>query len=173
MKTGCWSVLLLFIMLTACAPERGARNWTSIPSVRAGENRVFDARLEPLKQDKQFFVSFRLDIMNKTGRTLTIDWNKTRYVHNGRAGGPFVFKGIDPKTIRNAIPPDTIGPGETFSREIFPAGLVAFTPMREEVLDRKGRGLFPGPLPAGRNGIHLVVVYNGEEIVQKLTVEIQ
>lgn len=173
MKTGWWSVLLLVIVLTACAPERGARNWTSIPSVQAVENRLFDVRFEPLKRDKRFFVSFRLDIRNKSERALTIDWNKTRYVHDGRANGVFVFRGIDPSTIKNAIPPDTIRPGETFSKEIFPVNLVAFAPMREEVLDKKGKGLFPGPVPAGENGIRLVVVHNGEEIVQNLTVEIR
>jgi hypothetical protein len=173
MKTRWWSYFLLLILLTACAPEKGVRDWTSIPSVQAGQNRFFDVRFEPLKRDKRFFVLFRLDVTNKTDQELIIDWNKTRYFYNGQENGPFVFKGIDPATIQNAIPPDTIAPGGTFSREIFPANLVAFAPMREEVLDKKGKGLFPGPIPAGENGIRLVVGQNGKEIVQKLTVEIR
>lgn len=173
MKTTLWSVLFLLMVLTACAPAKSTKSWTSIPPVQKGENRYFDARFEPLKKGKRFFVSFRLDVGNKTDRELTIDWNKTRYLHNGRSYGVFVFKGIDPATIKNAIPPDTIAPGETFSKEIFPVNLVAFTPMRDEVLDKKGRGIYPGPIPAGESGIHLVVGQSGKEIVQKLTIEIK
>lgn len=173
MKTGWWRGLLLLTLLTACAPAKGARDWVSIPPVQTGENRSFDVRFEPLKKDKRFFVSFRLDVRNKTDRDLVIDWNKTCYFHNGRVDGVFVFQGIDPATIKNAIPPDTIAPKTTFSREVFPAHLVAFAPMREEILDAKGKGLFPGPLPAGENGIHLVVREGGEEMVQRLTVVIK
>jgi hypothetical protein len=173
METGWWRGLLVLTLLAACAPAKGARDWASIPPVRSEENRSLDVRLEPLKNDKRFFVSFRLDIRNKTDRELTIDWNKTRYLHNGKSNGVFVFRGIDPASIKKVIPPDTIAPGTTFSREIFPANLVAFIPMREEVLDRKGEGLFPGPIPAGENGIRLVVKENGKETVRKLTVEIQ
>jgi len=173
MKTGWWRGLLVLTMLTACAPAKGARDWASIPPVRTEETRSFDVRFEPLKKDKRFFVSFRLNIRNKTDRDLTIDWNKTRYLHNGRPNGVFVFRGIDPASIKNAIPSETIAPKTTFSREIFPAHLVAFTPMREEVLNKKGEGLFPGPLPAGENGISLVVQQDGKEMVQELSVEIR
>jgi len=173
MGTGWWRGLLVLTLLTACAPAKGARDWVSIPPVQSEENRSLDVRFEPLKNDKRFFVSFRLDIRNKTDRELTIDWNKTRYLHNGKPSGVFVFRGIDPASIKKVIPPDTIAPKATFSREIFPAHLVAFTPMREEVLDKKGEGLFPGPIPAGENGIRLVVKENGKETVRNLTVEIQ
>ncbi|MBW1782570.1 MAG: hypothetical protein JRL30_17730 [Deltaproteobacteria bacterium] len=167
-----WVVILLMV-LTACAPAKRSKSWTSIPPVQTKETRFFDVRFEPLKKDKRFFVVFRLDVRNKTSRELTIDWNKTRYLHNGRPYGVFAFPGIDPATIKKAIPPDTIAPGDTFSKEVFPVNLVAFTPMRDEVLDKKGKGLFPGPIPAGQSGIHLVVGQGGKDIVQKLTVEIQ
>jgi hypothetical protein len=168
-----WWIFFLLLALTACAQTKTARDWASTPPVQTGENRYFDVRFEPLKKDKRFFVSFRLDVRNTGDRELTIDWNKTRYLHNGRPNGVFVFQGIDPATTKMAIPSDTIAPGTTFSREIFPAHLVAFTPMREEVLDKKGEGLFPGPLPAGENAIRLVVGQNGKEIVLELSVEIK
>ncbi|MCF8145133.1 MAG: hypothetical protein K9N21_14555 [Deltaproteobacteria bacterium] len=163
----------MLTMLTACAPANDARDWASIPPVQTGEDRSFDVRFEPLKRDKRFFVSFRLDVTSKSDRPLAIDWNKTRYLHNGRPNGIFVFRGIDPATIKKGIPPDTIPHGTPFSREIFPARLVAFTPLGEEVLDKNGKGLFPGPLPAGKNGIRLVITHDGEEIVQELSVEIR
>jgi len=173
MKTGWWRGLFVLTMVTACAPANNARDWASIPPVQTGENHSLDVRFEPLKRDKRFFVSFRLDITNKSAQQLTIDWNKTKYLHNGSANGVFVFAGIDPATIKHTIPPDTIAPGATFSREIFPVHLVAFTPLRGEVLDKNGKGLFPGPIPAGKNGIRLVVTQDGEEIVQELSVEIK
>jgi len=173
MKRGWWRGLLVLTLMTACAPTKGARDWASIPPVQTEETRSFDVRFEPLKKDKRFFVSFRLDVKNKSDRSLAIDWNKTRYLHNGRPNGVFVFRGIDPGSIKKVIPPDTIAPKTTFSREVFPAHLVAFTPMREEVLNKKGEGLFPGPLPAGENGISLVVGQDGKEMVQELSVEIR
>ena len=55
-----------------------------------------------------------------------------------------VFPGIDPATIKKSIPPDTIPAGGAFSKEVLPLKLVAFAPMREEILDGEGRGLYPG-----------------------------
>lgn len=174
MKAGWWTVLAGLTLVIACAQPKGAREWTSIPPVQTSENLAFDVRFEPLKKDKPFFVAFRLDMTNKSEGNLTIDWNRTRYLHNGRPDGAFGFHGIDPASLKDAtIPPDTIAPGTTFSREVFPANLVAFAPMREEVLNNKGRGLFPGPLPAGENGIRLVVQKDGKEMVQEVVVEIR
>jgi hypothetical protein len=173
MKMRIWSVLLLLVLLTACAPAKRTGNWISIPPLQKGENKSFAVKLEPLKKDKRFFVAFHLSVRNKTGRALTIDWNKTLYIHNGSPYGVFAFKGIDPATIKGSIPPDVIAPGKIFSKEIFPVDLVAFAPMREEVLDKKGRGLFPGPIPAGESGIHLVIHQDGQEIIQKITLDIK
>jgi hypothetical protein len=173
MKNYGWcGLLLMVIVAAACASITGGHDWQSRPTVQTEKGPLVDVRLEPLKNGKRFFVAFRLDITNHSAHQVSIDWNKTRYLHNGRTNGAFVFRGIDPAAIKAAIPPDTIAPGATFSREIFPAHLVAFTPMREEVLDAKGQGLFPGPLPAGENGIRLIITKNGEETVQDLAVDI-
>ncbi len=173
MKIKIWSVLVLLIVLTACAPTKKIKNWVSSPSVQKGGNKSFEARFEPLKGDKKFFVSFRLSVMNKTDKNLKIDWNKTRYIYKGRPYGGFVFYGINPADIKNSIPPDLIAPGQLFSKEIFPANLVAFTPIREEVLNKKGRGIYPGPIPAGENGISLVILQGEQEIVDKIVLKIR
>ncbi len=173
MKIKIWSVLVLLIVLTACAPTKKIKNWVSSPSVQKGGNKSFEARFEPLKGDKKFFVSFRLSVMNKTDKNLKIDWNKTRYIYKGQPHGGFVFYGIDPATIKDSIPPDLIAPGKLFSKEIFPANLVAFTPIREEVLNKKGRGIYPGPIPAGENGISLVILQGEQEIVDKIVLKIR
>jgi len=170
-KIGC--VLFFLILMTACAPTKKIKNWVSSPSVQEGGNKSFGARFEPLKGDKKFFVSFRLSVINKTDKDLKIDWNKTRYIYKGRPHGGFVFYGIDPATIKDSIPPDLITPGELFSKEIFPTNLVAFTPIREQVLDKKGKGIYPGPIPAGENGISLVILQGEQEIVDKIVLNIR
>ncbi|MBW1852989.1 MAG: hypothetical protein JRJ15_16565 [Deltaproteobacteria bacterium] len=120
MKIKIWSVLFILILFTACAPTKKIRNWISSPSVQKGGNESFGVRFEPLKGDKKFFVSFRLSVMNKTDKSLKIDWNKTRYIYKGKPYGGFVFYGINPADIKNSIPPDLIAPGKLFSKEIFP-----------------------------------------------------
>ena len=174
MKIRIWSVIFLSVLLVSCASAKRIKGWMSSPSIQTGENSYIATQLEPVKKDKKFFVAFRLSVKNKTGKTLKIDWNKTRYLHNGRPYGGFVFAGIDPATIKKgSIPPDTIAPKTTFSKEIFPVNLVAFTPIREEVLNKKGRGLYPGPIPAGESGMDLVITKNGQEITLKSTLNIR
>jgi hypothetical protein len=173
MKIKIWRILLLIILLTACAPTKKIRNWVSSPSVQKGGNISFEASFEPLKGDKKFFVSFRLSVRNKTDKGLKIDWNKTRYIYKGQPYGGFVFYGIDPATIKDSIPPDLIAPGKLFSKEIFPTNLVAFTPIRQQVLDKKGKGIYPGPIPAGENGIYLVILQGEQEIVEKIVLNIR
>ena len=173
MKIKIWSIVFLLILLTACAPTKKIKNWISSPSVQKGGNESFGVRFEPLKGDKKFFVSFRLSVMNKTNKSLKIDWNKTRYIYKGQPYGGFVFYGIDPATIKDSIPPDFIEPGKLFSKEIFPTNLVAFTPIREVVLDKEGRGIYPGPIPAGENGISLVILQGEQEIVEKIVLNIR
>lgn len=119
MKIKIWSVLVLLIVLTACAPTKKIKNWVSSPSVQKGGNKSFEARFEPLKGDKKFFVSFRLSVMNKTDKNLKIDWNKTRYIYKGQPHGGFVFYGIDPATIKDSIPPDLIAPENYFQKRSF------------------------------------------------------
>ncbi|MBW2204347.1 MAG: hypothetical protein JRF52_09695 [Deltaproteobacteria bacterium] len=173
MKIKIWSVLFILILFTACAPTKKIKNWISSPSVQKGGNESFGVRFEPLKGDKKFFVSFRLSVMNKTDKSLKIDWNKTRYIYKGKPYGGFVFYGINPADIKNSIPPDLIAPGKLFSKEIFPTNLVAFTPIREEVLNTKGKGIYPGPIPAGKNGISLVIMKGDQEVVEKIVLNIR
>ena len=124
------SVVFVLLFLVACIPSK---TWISNPATQQVRNFDFSAQLTPLKREKEHFVSFRLSINNKTGQSLKIDWNKTRYLCNGKSYGPVVFPGIDPATIKKSIPPDIIPAGGSFDKEVFPLKLVAFAPMREEV----------------------------------------
>ena len=141
MKIKIWSILLILVLSTACASTKQIENWISSPTIQKGENKYFGARFEPLKGDKKFFVSFRLSVINRMDKNLKIDWNKTRYLYKGRPYGGFVFYGINPADVKKSIPPDIITRGESFSKEIFPTNLVAFTPIREDVIRTKGKGI--------------------------------
>ncbi len=73
--------------------------------------------LEPQRTEQTFYVLFRLEIANKTNKDLKIDWNKTRYILDGRSNGGFVFKSMDPKNIRKqTIPEDIVSAGGFFSK---------------------------------------------------------
>ena len=164
------SIVCMLLFLAACVP---AKTWISNPSTQQIQNSDFSAQLTPLKRDKEHFVSFRLFIDNKTDQKLKIDWNQTRYLVNGKAYGPFVFPGIDPATIKKSIPPATIPANGTFSKEVFPLKLVAFAPMRQEILDGEGRGLYPGPLPKGKNTMDLIIYKGDRQLRQRITVDIE
>jgi hypothetical protein len=155
-------------MATGCAPTFID---ISTPEIQTVENSYYTAQFEPLSEGKNFFEGFRLSITNKTTNDLQIDWNKTRYLYNGRNLGPFVFKGIQPKDIRNlTIPPRIIPAGQSFSIEITPFKLLAREPIT-------GRGkqagkITPGLIPKGQNGILLFISQNGNQIKEKMTVKI-
>jgi hypothetical protein len=147
--------------------------WVSSPVVQATGNQYYEAELEPLTNGHKFFVSFRLTVTNKTAENLEIDWNKTKYVHNGRTRGGFVFKGVKPEDIRNStIPADTILGEDTFSKVISPYKLVARAPLRESSVGGTESSIYPGILPEGENGMVLVVRLNGKEVVEKITLTI-
>ena len=50
--------------------------------------------------------------------------------------------------------------------------LVAFAPMREDILDGEGRGLYPGPLPEGKNTIDLVIRVGDRDVSRKISVDL-
>ena len=165
-------VVFVMLSLTACVTAK-TNTWSSRPPTQQVQNADFNAQLTPLKRDKEHFVSFRLFIENKTDQKLKIDWNQTRYLVNGKAYGPFVFPDIDPATIKKSIPPATIPANGTFSKEVFPLKLVAFAPMRQEILDGEGRGLYPGPLPKGKNTMDLIIYKGDRQLRQRITVDIE
>jgi len=145
--------------------------WTSKPEFQTIGNTYYEAKIAPLRNGHNFFVTFRIDVANKTDKDLKIDWNKTRYIHNGRMRGVFVFKGINPKDIKNlTIPADIVPAGTKFSKVVAPYTLLALSPLRSREAEA---GISPGILPAGENGARLVVSQNGKEIVETVTVIIR
>ena len=141
------SAFILLCILEGCTTTQV---WTSTPQVSELGSSYYKAQLETLKKEHPFYVLFRLEVTNKTKQDLRIDWNKTRYLLNGRSHGGFVFDGMDPENIRKLTLPDDIVPaGETFSKEIAPYRMLARAPLRTKDRSEGEKAIKPGP-PAGR-----------------------
>jgi hypothetical protein len=170
------SMKIVFILMfgftltiaTGCAPTLVS---ISTPEIQAVENSYYSTQFEPLAEGKNYFDGFRLKVMNKTHKDLEIDWNKTRYIYNGRELGVFVFKGIKPENIKNStIPPDTVPAGQSFTKDISPLKLVAREPLTGK--GAKAGKITSGPIPTGESGIFLFIKQNGNTIKEKITVKI-
>jgi len=165
------SVIVLLFVASGCTKTRV---WTSTPQVSELGSSYCKVLFEPLTKEHTFYVLFRLEVANKTKKDLRIDWNKTRYLLNGRSHGGFVFEGIDPQNISKLTIPDDIVPaGEKFSKEIAPYTMLARAPLRIKERSEGEEAIKPGPLPAGENGILLVIHQDGQEISDKVTVKIE
>jgi hypothetical protein len=164
-------ILICIVTLTiaaGCAPTLVS---ISTPQIRTVENSYYTAQFEPLAEGKNYFDRFRLQVTNKTGKDLEIDWNKTRYIYNGRDIGVFVFKGIQPENIKDStIPPDTISAGKSFSKDISPLKLLAREPLTGK--GAKAGEITFGPIPVGESGIFLFIRQNGNTIKEKIAVKI-
>jgi hypothetical protein len=166
-------ITILLFVLSGCTPMP-MKTWTSSPVNQTAQNPYYEVQFEPLKQNNNFFEIFRITVENKTDNNLEIDWNKTRYIFNGRARGVFVFKGINPEDIKNlTIPADTVPPGTKFSKEISPAKLVAFAPIRDRTDSAAKSGFSPGVIPEGENGIYLVIRTFEQEMRDNITLNIE
>jgi len=165
-------VILSVILLTGCAAT--SPGWVSKPAIQMTDKDAFNVRLEPLARDKNYFVAFRLTVINKGVKPLAIDWNKTRYIFNDRNNGGFVFEGIDPQLMKNAaLPVEIIPAGQTRSKEIMPYKLLARGPFRDKNSDVGWHGIIPGIMPAGQNGV-MLVMRRGEQTVRfKISVTIE
>ena len=156
--SGC-CLMLILLLLTGCAATPNTDH-ASRPEVLKASNEVFDILIRPIKLDNPFFVGFQLTIKNKSSSGLSINWDETHYIHNGKDQGVFVFKGIDPESVAAGIPKETIMAGDMLSRPIYPMKKLGF--LRKRDRPKPGQNnFFPGILPNGRNSA-LVVLEQGD-----------
>jgi hypothetical protein len=160
--------IVLVNLMVACAPATRTRNWVSMPEAQSVQRKAFDARLTPIKEDENFYGAFQLTITNKTDTALQIDWNKTRYLQNGKDNGIFIYAGLAAKQISEPRALEDIAAGTTFEREIWPVKLVAFKPIQSRYVNEDSFSL--GPMPEGTNGVLLVMQIQGQERRTKIEV---
>jgi hypothetical protein len=173
MESSCKTIVAVALLTLCCGCAAApVQLWQSLPARQTVADPNLRVELEPLKQDKAYFSSFRLTIQNTSAKPVAVDWNDTRYLHKGQDLGPFVFRGIDPATIQGQIPPTVIPPGEALALEIFPLRTIAFLP-RSDRPDPGRLGFMPGILPAGENGILLVVKQDEQQLRQTLSLRLR
>lgn len=165
-KKAALRVLFLFLLAACTTPKV----WRSDPMVQTVANDDFEVQFAPLMDAESFFNSFRLSVTNRSDGPLVIDWVKSQYIYDGRGNGGFAFRGLDAKTIHEP-PPDRIAAGGNLSKMIWPIQLIGWVPYRDKSPDAD-QGFTRGVIPAGENGIDLVVKKNGEEVSQRITVDI-
>ena len=165
------ALCLGLLLLLACAPTR---TWRSLPAVQHLETPEFDLSFEPVKGKKNAYSAFRLTVVNKTGADLKIDWNRSRYLMNGKNAGHFVFRGVSPEQIKEGtIADDLVAAGSRFTKIIAPIGLIAFAPMARKGVGIATEGISAGVLPEGDSGISLVLSLPDGQIRREMTVRIE
>jgi hypothetical protein len=163
-KTIGWMLgILFFIVGCKSGPAPSQTNWVAQPTKAEKETPFFKIAIEPQKGNNPYFSSFLLTVENKTDADLSIDWNRCRYLFNGKPKGLFVFEGIDPASIQTAtVPSEVIPPDVVYTKEIMPHRLIAWSPIKEKT--QEDRSILPGMFPEGENGAQLVI-QNGEKLV--------
>ncbi len=132
----------------------------------------YQVEFRPVKGGKPFYSAFAITISNTGTDALTVDWQATRYLHDGKSKGRFMFAGLTAEAIRRALPSDTVAPGGRLEREIWPIELVAMAPYRDYSVKAGASGFSRGVIPAGQNGIRLVLHTGGKTAVETLSVRI-
>jgi hypothetical protein len=165
------NVLFLLILFIGCS---AMQVYTSSPVVQSVSSNYFEASLEPIiKVDEKFFNAFRLTIKNTSNQPVVIDWRRTRYIYNNKNAGGFHYDGLTPEKIKEP-PPESIPPGVEFSKVISPVQLIGWEDLGQGQYIKAGEtGYTRGIIPAGENGILLVVMVNGEVVREKLTLTIE
>jgi hypothetical protein len=160
-------ILLTAVISSGCAPTRV---WTSSPASAATRNDRFAARFTPSQTATKAFNRFQLEIINTGTQPLEIDWTHTRHLYQDRPTGGFVFAGLDKSTVNNP-PPDIVAPGGELRKWIAPLKFIAWRGYKPGYRDAPA--FTPGPLPAGKNGIRLVVRQGGRVFEERLSVTIK
>ncbi len=170
--------LLIFLLISGCAGTHGVdkqkvvvptqKLYFSQPEVLKSTNNTFDINIKPIKVKKPYYIGFQLTVRNKTSNTLTIDWNRTRYIHNGVDQGKFFYKGIDPEDAKSGLPEEAIPGGALLSKPIYPLKTLNFSP--EGDASKSGGGNFsPGILPDGTNAALLAIFQGDRQWRQAMT----
>ena len=143
---------------------------TYSPISETVETSLFKISVEPIKRESNFFSLFKVSIENKSSSSLEIDWNKSRYLHNRIDRGVFVFKDIDPSSVKNSkVPNSIIPPDANFSLDIAPFSKISLG----KIKDKEDGRLKAGMLPEGENSVLLVLNHNGQVIKKVFSIIIK
>jgi len=166
-----WIMVILMLAGFGCATV--VYEYASSPVSQTIETPIFSVSFTPKKEGVRYFSSFMLEIENKSDVPIEIDWNKTRYIHDEKNRGGFVFEGIEPTEVKEkSIPNGVILPKARFSKQIFPQVNIAMSERKDYSAGKDKPGLYGGKLPPGENSIFLAIKSHGELIGKKISVVI-
>lgn len=167
--------LTLFFVFYGCAT---VKVFHANPTVATVSNQYFDLQLEPQPAaGHTYFNAFRFVLTNKTNGPLSIVWEESFYLLNGRKNGQFGWEGMtfdELKEIRNN-PYIKVGAGNSLTAVVFPMKLLArLDPKKRARLgeSRSEDQFVRGPLPQGKNGMLLTVRMDGKVIQETVFFEI-
>ncbi len=171
-KTAMILCLATAAVLAGCATATRSPQWMAQPAAQGLIRPDYRIEFRPVKEGKKFYAAFVVTITNTGSETLTVDWQASRYLHNGKPRGRFMFASLTPDEIRHALPHDTITPGARLEKKIWPIQLVAVAPYRENGVKAGDSGFSKGVVPTGENGIRLVLQTGAKTVTETLSVRI-
>lgn len=164
--------LMVIALFTAYGCATTTTTWTSRPQSAKVSTPDVVVEFRPIKMDKPFFVGFELAVHNLSASPLVIDWNQTRYIHNQKSAGLFVFEGIEPEALKNrSLPNETIPAGGRMAKRISPARTIAWNKFSSNTQISQP-AFEPGILPNGHNGASLFLIQKERQWRQPVAVEI-
>ena len=159
------------LILFGCAASSAL--WSSNPTFEQVENPYFRALVEPKRNVDGFFVMFHLKVTNRSNENLEVDWNESQYLFQGQEAGPLVPIGMDTRLVRKGrIPLEKIAPGQTITKDIGPYRFVSLTPLPNKSAEKRQPSISFDPLPAGYNGVQLVIHSRDKAVVEALQMRI-
>lgn len=166
-----FAMLTCSLILTGCAVPIAV--WSSDPTEKQVENPFFRLAVTPQKDMRGSFVMFRVEVFNKTDDSLEIDWNESSYMFKGKSIDRLVFSGIDPKAVKSKnIPMEKITPGQTIIKNVGSLRFASFLKHGGKSAEPEMSSISFGPLPAGYNGVQLVVRTEDKAIVEQIQIRL-
>jgi hypothetical protein len=151
-------IILIFFLSCIGLSMNGCASWKSVPDIDTRGNAVFDASLTTTS-----FQEFTIKVHNKSGKNISVLWDKTLYiVPSGGTNGGFTF-GIEYYwEDKDLIPaPTVISPGSSMERIIYPTANRYWG-------KRRWNWEY---MSLGKNGVFITVDVDGKELTEKLLLE--
>lgn len=167
--------LALLLIFSGCAT---VNVYNANPSFETVDNEYFDLLIEPQPSaGHYYFNAFRFVLTNKTSRPLSIVWEESYYLLNGRKNGQFGWEGMTFEKLKEIRrnPYVAIKAGDTLTGVVFPLKMLARLSLSERARLGESRPedqFAMGPLPQGKNGMLLTVRADGKIIQETVVFEI-
>jgi hypothetical protein len=160
--------VILGLVVCGLAACSSLPQWQATPPVLKASNKWVDITVTPILEKRYTievgYTGMLLELHNKTGQDLTVNWDETVYLQGGTPNGGFLLQGTSGARLRGY---DVIFPHETFVATIYPSTLAQ--PPGSGTLTDPSLDYLHKPMPAGENGIDIKMRVGFEDARQRLT----